>query len=204
MGNQLNGRVINTASDAGLLGNVGQKTTARARPRSPRWRSSSTARCAATASPRMRSRRSRCTAPHGRGDAVDRRPHGRRGQGRRVPDVWGPQNGAAGHLARERRRGRRARREVFPRRRRHRVPAGAGTRSARSASRRPGIPKLGPALKTELAKGHHRESLADVAGAGLLSETVTGEPERLRAPGFDRTMYPYKHVLFVCHCQHVA
>ena len=90
-GNVLNGRIINTSSDAGLLGNVGQTNYGAAKaavaPDGDRHRH----RDAEVRRHLQRHRAARAHAPHGRRDAVDGGDHGRQVEEGKF-DVFDPRN----------------------------------------------------------------------------------------------------------------
>ena len=130
-GNVLNGRIINTSSDAGLLGNVGQSNYGSAKAAVALMAITMDTRDVEVRRHVQRHRPDGAHPPHGRCDAVDRGDDGRAGRRGGVRRLRPAQHRAAGDLARQRRCWGRARRGV-PRRRRHGLAhARVAQRSAR-------------------------------------------------------------------------
>ena len=98
-GNVLNGRIVNTSSDAGLLGNVGQTNYGAAKAAVALMAIVMDAEMQKYGVTLQRHRAGRAHAPDGRGDAVDRGVHGQEGRGGQVRRLRPAQHRAAGRLA---------------------------------------------------------------------------------------------------------
>ena len=199
-GNLLNGRIINTASDAGLLGNVGQINYGAGKAAVAAMAIIIGQRDEEVRRHRQRHRAGRAHAPHGRRDAVDRGAHGRRGRRRASSTCSTPRNIAplvawlaSDDAASVQRRG-------LPRRRRQRVAdeglalgdphqereAGhLGRRRSSARASRKSWPRASPRARTwatSSPEGSEVTAAPAAAARGGFSSSVTRTPAAASSP----------------------
>ena len=167
-GNLLNGRLINTSSDSGLLGNAGQGNYGTAKAAVAAFAIIIDREMARYGCHRQRDRAGRAHPPDHRRHSADRGHHARRQAGSVRPLQPRPR-GAAGCMAWQRRCQGRPRRGVS--RGMGRVWLMRGWHSVAQVAAAPGTfwepAALGTRLKEELAKGvTKKESMAEVMSAG--------------------------------------